>query len=101
MIITLLQKRLETETKKITHKTTLKRNLIAHQYNSKNKSSIQLSQTISRNLGTNKPENLPTLRGRCRLLVKDPKHRKMIVKSLKNGALCPNWQMELSGLVKD
>lgn len=60
-----------------------------------NKTSAQLDQIISRKLRNNKFENLRSLRYRCHLLKKDHKHRKRIIKALKNGVLCPNWSDEL------
>ena len=59
------------------------------------RTSEQLDQIISRKLRNNKFENLRSLRYRCHLLKKDHKHRKRIIKALKNGVLCPNWSDEL------
>lgn len=61
-----------------------------------NKSSAQLGQIISRKLRNNKFKNLRSLSCRCHhLLENDHRHRKMIIKALKNGVLCPNWSAEL------
>jgi 5-methylcytosine-specific restriction endonuclease McrA len=96
-----LKKRQPKETWQMTRKRVLERNQSTCQHKAENKSLVHLSQLFSRKLEKNKPENLRTLRGRCRLLVKDQKHRRIIVKALKKGTLCPNWPAELYKLVKD
>jgi hypothetical protein len=90
------KKRQPQETRHMTRKRISKCDpFIRHQYAKVNKSFVQLDHIISRKLRINRSENLRSLRCRCDLFENDHRHRKIIIKSLKNGVLCPNWSAEL------